>query len=285
MFRSPFFKYSFFILLLVDISYTVALNFAGMAVFDIKGVLVSLTWFVTFFWLPIWAAAVIILSLRAREFHSTVIEWLVTVAAMVMGNLVTDQIIQLIYINYTGMGWFVIFNGMIWGSPIYFITRYVENNKNISEEQSARKQAQLTTLRYQLNPHFMFNSLNTISAYIHTKPDLADEVLHELADILRYSLDTAEKQSIALQQEVNIIEKYLTIEQARFGDRLSIEYNIPQALTNILVPPLILQPIIENSVKHNHTQKSLSLSLTIEETKELYVLSSLIMVRVFQMKC
>lgn len=265
MLRSAFFKYSFFILLFVDISYTIALNIAGMAFFDVKGVLTSLTWFVTFFWLPVWATAIVILSLRSKGVNNTVVEWSIAVVAMVVGNTVTDQILPLIYSHYKGMGWFVIFNGMIWASPIYFITRYIENRKNINEEKSARKQAQLATLRYQLNPHFMFNSLNTISAYIHTKPDLADEVLHELADILRYSLDTAEKQSIALQQEVNIIEKYLTIEQARFGDRLTINYNIPQALTNILVPPLILQPIIENSVKHNHTQKALNLFLSIKE--------------------
>jgi LytS/YehU family sensor histidine kinase len=111
----------------------------------------------------------------------------------------------------------------------------------------------------------MFNSLNTISAYIHTKPDLADEVLHELADILRYSLDTAEQQQIPLQQELTIIEKYLNIEKARFGDKLKVNYHIPNTLKNKTLPPLLIQPIIENAIKHNAKQTSLTLNITLSE--------------------
>ena len=111
----------------------------------------------------------------------------------------------------------------------------------------------------------MFNSLNTISAYIHSNPDLADEVLHELADILRYSLDTGEKNSVSLQQEIAIIHKYLNIEKARFGDRLTVNLNIPAELLNTQVPPLILQPIVENSVKHNAQQTELTITIKVEK--------------------
>jgi LytS/YehU family sensor histidine kinase len=164
------------------------------------------------------------------------------------------------------MGVFVILNGLLWGSGIYFVSRHLESKKNIAQEKQARKQAQLQTLRYQLNPHFMFNSLNTISAYIHSNPDLADEVLHELADILRYSLDTGEAVSVNLQQEIDIINKYLNIEKVRFGDRLVINFDIPDKLLNTQVPPLILQPIVENAIKHNSTQTTLKITLKVEKT-------------------
>ncbi len=112
----------------------------------------------------------------------------------------------------------------------------------------------------------MFNSLNTISAYIHSNPDLADEVLHELADILRYSLDTGEVSSVSLQQEIAIINKYLNIEKARFGDRLIVIFNIPEDLLNTEVPPLLLQPIVENAIKHNAKKTALTITITVERT-------------------
>ena len=109
----------------------------------------------------------------------------------------------------------------------------------------------------------MFNSLNTISAYIHTNPDLADEVLHELADILRYSLDTAEQTLIPLEQELAIITKYLNIEKARFGEKLQVNYALPEQLNNIYIPPLIIQPIIENAIKHNAQKSSLTINIAL----------------------
>ena len=120
----------------------------------------------------------------------------------------------------------------------------------------------------------MFNSLNTISAYIHTNPDLADEVLHELADILRYSLDTAEQTLIPLEQELAIIEKYLNIEKARFGEKLQVNYTLPEQLKSIHIPPLIIQPIIENAIKDNAQQNSLTVNI------ELTVIDNLVRVKV-----
>ncbi|PCI63557.1 MAG: sensor histidine kinase [Gammaproteobacteria bacterium] len=263
MLKNPFFKYSFFILLLVNISYTLGLTFLGKASFNIGNAEASAIWFVTFYWLPVWTAAVIILTLRQKSINNTLLEWFITVLCMALGNTVTDNLLSLLFSQYPKMGGFVVLNAMLWGSVIYFITRYIETKKNISNEKHFRKQAQLATLRYQLNPHFMFNSLNTISAYIHTKPDLADEVLHELADILRYSLDTADQQRISLQQEITIIKKYLNIEKARFGNKLSVTFNISPTLTDVHIPPLLLQPIIENSLKHNMEQEKLTIKVTI----------------------
>jgi LytS/YehU family sensor histidine kinase len=184
---------------------------------------------------------------------------------MSIGNIVTDELLVFVYDSHQKMGIFVILNGLLWGSGIYFITRHLESKKNIAQEQQARKQAQLQTLRYQLNPHFMFNSLNTISAYIHSNPDLADEVLHELADILRYSLDTGEAASVTLQQEIDIINKYLNIEKVRFGERLIVNFDIPDTLLSTQVPPLILQPIVENAIKHNATKTTLTITIKVDK--------------------
>jgi len=273
MLRHPFFKYSFFILLLVDLMFTAGLIFFGVASISLNSLLATSIWFVSFYWLPVWFAAYIILTLRNRGFENTIVEWIITVCFMTLGLSATDQLLGLAFQSNNSMGAFVFWGGISWGTPIYFITRFIESRGKISQEQQARKQAQLQTLRYQLNPHFMFNSLNTISAYIHSNPDLADEVLHELADILRYSLDTGEQNSVSLQQEIAIMDKYLNIEKARFGDRLNVKFDIPTPLLNTQVPPLILQPIIENAIKHNAKQTALTISIKIKKIEKTLVIS------------
>ena len=164
MFKHPFFKYSFFILLLVDVAYTLGLIFAGVATFSLGNAKASAVWFVSFYWLPVWTAAIIIFQLRKKGVHYIALEWLITVSLMVVGNVVTDNVLAGLFVDYRKMEFFVIFNGLIWGSVIYFVSLYIESRKKVAVEKHSRKQAQLETLRYQLNPHFMFNSLNTISA-------------------------------------------------------------------------------------------------------------------------
>lgn len=265
MLKHPFYKYSFFTLLIVDIAYALGLIIANSAPFTTGSALAATVWFVTFYWVPVWSAAAVIFYLRNKHINKIAFEWLIAVVFMALGNVLTDILLTQLFDGHKSMGVFVVFNGLLWGSCIYFTSIFIENKKRATSEKHALKQAQLATLRYQLNPHFMFNSLNTISAYIHTNPDLADEVLHELADILRYSLDTAEQQQIPLQQELTIIEKYLNIEKARFGDKLQVNYHIPNRLKDISLPPLLIQPIIENAIKHNANQTSLILNITLSE--------------------
>ncbi|MGO2365077.1 MAG: sensor histidine kinase [Pseudoalteromonas sp.] len=261
MLKHPFYKYSFCLLLIVDIAYALAIGISNSAPISVDTVIASLVWFVTFYWIPVWAAAALIFKLRKNGNKKIALEWLIAVVFMAIGNVITDHVLVTLYDDYRPLGVFVIFNGLIWGSCIYCICIYIESKKKVATEKHSRKKAQLATLRYQLNPHFMFNSLNTISAYIHTNPDLADEVLHELADILRYSLDTADQTLIPLEQELAIIEKYLNIEKARFGEKLHVNYTLPKQLKSIRIPPLIIQPIIENAIKHNAQQSNLVLNI------------------------
>ena len=111
-------------------------------------------------------------------------------------------------------------------------------------------QAELKALRAQINPHFLFNSLNTIASLISTNPPKAEEAVERLADIFRYALSASDKEFVTLKDELEFIYSYLEIEKARFGDRLAISKDISPEILDTLIPNLVLQPLVENSIKH-----------------------------------
>jgi two-component system, LytTR family, sensor kinase len=112
-------------------------------------------------------------------------------------------------------------------------------------------QAQLSALRQQIEPHFLFNTLNTIAGMVREgQNDSAVEMIAGLSELLRRTLQTTERQQVALGEEVEIAEKYLGIEKARFAERLRVSVNVPEELAKARVPGLLLQPIVENAVKH-----------------------------------
>lgn len=113
---------------------------------------------------------------------------------------------------------------------------------------------QLEVLRAQLQPHFLFNVLNSVSELIHRDPDAADAMIVRLSRLLRFSLATRMEHEIPLAEEIEGLRAYADIEQARFPQRLEVEYDIPLELHDVLVPPLLLQPIVENAIKHGLAQ-------------------------------
>jgi two-component system LytT family sensor kinase len=115
--------------------------------------------------------------------------------------------------------------------------------------------AQLAALRAQLNPHFLFNSLNSIAQLIHHDPDKAEACVERLAEILRYVLRRSEEDFVPLADELGMTRSYLEIEQARFEDRLHVESDVDADTLGRLVPNLILQPLVENAVKHGLATK------------------------------
>jgi two-component system, LytTR family, sensor kinase len=111
-------------------------------------------------------------------------------------------------------------------------------------------QARLKTLEAELQPHFLFNTLHAISTLVHSNPDAADRMISRLSDLLRLTLNRSEAAGVPLQEELEFLQKYLEIEQTRFQDRLSVRYDIDPDTLDAEVPRLILQPLVENAIKH-----------------------------------
>jgi len=111
-------------------------------------------------------------------------------------------------------------------------------------------EAELRALRAQLNPHFLFNTLNTLGHLMGTAPDRAKKTLYQLTHLLRAVLRKTDGQFVALSEELEIVEAYLAIEHERFEERLTITIDVPEELRFARVPPLIVQPLVENAVKH-----------------------------------
>ncbi|HEV3200624.1 MAG TPA: histidine kinase [Bryobacteraceae bacterium] len=125
-----------------------------------------------------------------------------------------------------------------------------EAERNAAEARTLAREAELQSLRNQLNPHFLFNSLHSISALATLDGARAREMCIRLADFLRSSLGMGQRESIPLREELALARSYLEVEQVRFGERLRVEEEIGPACEDCAVPPLLLQPLVENAVKH-----------------------------------
>jgi LytS/YehU family sensor histidine kinase len=146
-----------------------------------------------------------------------------------------------------------------WVLPLWGLTqallgyhfRTIAQARDIIRAQKLAHDAQLRMLHYQINPHFLFNTLNAISSLVlDRRNDQAEKMLLRLAGFLRYSLDRQPTELAALTAELEAQRKYLEIEQTRFGDKLSVEFDIEPGLENAKLPSLILQPILENAIKY-----------------------------------
>jgi two-component system, LytTR family, sensor kinase len=116
--------------------------------------------------------------------------------------------------------------------------------------QARLAEANLDALQRQLHPHFLFNTLHTISALIHRNAEAADAMLARLSDLLRLTLNRVRTRQLALKEELDFIQKYLEIEQERYGDRLRVVFDIDPTVLDAAVPNFVLQPIVENALRH-----------------------------------
>lgn len=125
-------------------------------------------------------------------------------------------------------------------------------------EQRARQEAlraQLAALQARTNPHFLFNSLNTAAGLIETDPRAAENVLERLSGLFRYALASSQRSWVRLDEELKTATDYLEVEKVRFGDRLGIHIDVGQDARDVFVPPLVLQPLVENAVLHGVAQR------------------------------
>ncbi|MGB5944012.1 MAG: histidine kinase [Leeuwenhoekiella sp.] len=135
-----------------------------------------------------------------------------------------------------------------------FAYRYfLENQRKLKVEGALRQAAlksELAAIKAQLNPHFLYNVFNTINASLPPENERTRQMIAELADLFRYQLKATKKDLVPLREELDFVKKYLDLEKARFEERLQVDFEVPKELLTEKVPPMLLQPLVENSVKH-----------------------------------
>jgi two-component system, LytTR family, sensor kinase len=144
---------------------------------------------------------------------------------------------------------------LYWGTLIAFLAldlyrKYHGERLRAAELQTQLAQAQLQALKMQLQPHFLFNTLNAIAVLIYRAPQAAEQMVTQLSEMLRISLDRVGVEEVTLRQELGFLEKYLEIERTRFQDRLRVDVRVEPRALGACVPNMILQPIVENAVRH-----------------------------------
>ncbi len=144
-----------------------------------------------------------------------------------------------------------------------------ESQRREERFRSAAKAAELRSLRYQVNPHFLFNALNSLSALVMTgRPDKAEQMIQSLSRFYRHSLAEDTSADVELADEFDLQRQYLEIEKVRFPDRLRTRYELPEALAHCRVPGMILQPLVENSVKYGVSASAAPVTVSIEAREE-----------------
>lgn len=149
-----------------------------------------------------------------------------------------------------------------------------EQREELSRKEATERlarEAELYKLRQQLQPHFLFNSLNSINALIALRPQQAREMVLKLSDFLRGTLKREDQQWILLPEELQYLQLYLDIEKVRFGHRLATEITADDATAKLMIPPMLLQPVVENAIKYGlyDTTESITISITAWQTDDM----------------
>lgn len=151
--------------------------------------------------------------------------------------------------------------GFLWSLLVYLLVvggwqavqysqHYLASQLKFERLERNFSEARLNALRMQLDPHFLFNALNTISSLVVSQPKLARGMIEQLGDLLRLSLESGRRQQVRLSEELKFLGHYLAIQKTRFGDNLHVVIDVPASACDIMVPSLILQPLVENAVRH-----------------------------------
>ena len=157
--------------------------------------------------------------------------------------------------------------GMLWSWLVYWLIlgarqtlryyeHYIESELRLERMERSFSQARLNALRMQLDPHFLFNALNTISAQVEREPRLARAMIEHLGDLLRLSLEARERQELPLHEEMAFLDHYLAIQKIRFGAALRVETGIAPEVKYALVPCFVVQPLVENAIRHGISRRA-----------------------------
>jgi len=181
------------------------------------------------------------------------------------GNIksITEQIFSGRFIYYS-----FIDTHIFTGWSILYFTLKVKNDYNIEKARNEEslllaQKAELLLLRYQLNPHFLFNSLNSIRALTLKDPEGAKEMISELSEFFKYSVLTKNSLKTTLKREIEALNHYLTIEKIRFKEKLHIKYDVSGECKNYPIPVLLIHPIVENAIKYGMKTATLPLTISI----------------------
>ncbi|HEX2934347.1 MAG TPA: histidine kinase [Bacteroidales bacterium] len=158
----------------------------------------------------------------------------------------------------------------------FFFTQWRYHLVKSEKLQRANLEARFETLKTQINPHFLFNSLNTLMYLVVDNPK-ATEYIENLSDFMRYLLQTREKEAVTLSEELSLVRKYIYIQQNRFGAKLKVNIDIPESFAHEAIPPLAIQMLVENAIKHNvvSSDNNLNIHIYIDQDGSLVVENNL----------
>lgn len=154
---------------------------------------------------------------------------------------------------------------------IDFFRSWTQSQVETERLQKENIQARFEALKNQLNPHFLFNSLNVLSSLIHKDPDLAEDFVEKLSKVYRYLLENRDRKLVPLKDEVDFLKAYTFLQKSRYGANLQIDLNITSSQDEFYLPPLTLQLLLENAVKHNVIAKDQPLIISIETDDDNYL--------------
>jgi two-component system, LytTR family, sensor kinase len=159
------------------------------------------------------------------------------------------------------VGWqlwcWLIYWVILGGTQAYeYYQRYMDSELRLERLEHSYSEARLNALRMQLDPHFLFNALNTISSHVERDPKLTRRMIEHLGDLLRMSLESKDRQEVPLAEELAFLEHYLEIQKIRFGDQLRVVLDVAPEVKYAAVPSMFIQPLVENAIRHGISRRA-----------------------------
>ncbi len=166
-------------------------------------------------------------------------------------------------LTIAGLIVFIVLTFVIFELGLFLLNKWRFSLAELERFKKENAEYRFELLRAQLNPHFLFNSLNTLSSLVYENPENAGLFIRELADVYRYILENKEKELVSLDTEIGFVSSFITLMQLRFGENLRVEVDLPTDNHTLFVAPLTLQLLIENAIKHNVVSKKKPLKIDI----------------------